>query len=247
MPTDAADVIVIGAGAAGLAAAHALGAAGLRVLILEARARHGGRILTHRHPPNPRPIELGAEFLHGPAAETRALITQGGLRTVDVAGRRWQHSAAGLRPLDDFWQRLHRVMRYLPDSTRPDESFAQFLERAPGGRGAARDRRLARQFVEGFQAADPAVISSRSLAAGSDPSDAADDQALGRVLDGYDRVLDVLAQPLARRMRYRAVVEMVRWERGRVEVVARVGASRRARTYRAAALVITVPAAVLRA
>ena len=41
------DVLIIGAGAAGLAAARELSCAGLRVIILEARDRIGGRINTH--------------------------------------------------------------------------------------------------------------------------------------------------------------------------------------------------------
>jgi monoamine oxidase len=40
-----ADVIVIGAGAAGLAAARSIGRRTLRVLVLEARDRIGGRVL----------------------------------------------------------------------------------------------------------------------------------------------------------------------------------------------------------
>jgi len=59
-----ADVIIIGAGASGLAAARGLIRAGNRVLVLEARERIGGRVYTH--PADLQaPIELGAEFVHG--------------------------------------------------------------------------------------------------------------------------------------------------------------------------------------
>ena len=44
------EVIVIGAGIAGLSAARALAEAGKRVLVLEARDRIGGRIETVRDP-----------------------------------------------------------------------------------------------------------------------------------------------------------------------------------------------------
>jgi phytoene dehydrogenase-like protein len=60
-----ADVIVIGAGAAGLSAATALGQAGLPVTVLEATERIGGRIFTLRDPVCQAPVELGAEFVHG--------------------------------------------------------------------------------------------------------------------------------------------------------------------------------------
>jgi monoamine oxidase len=59
------DVIVVGAGIAGLSAALALTRAGLSVVILEARDRVGGRIFTHWDEKVNAPVELGAEFIHG--------------------------------------------------------------------------------------------------------------------------------------------------------------------------------------
>ena len=58
------DVIVIGAGIAGLAAARTLAEAGERVALIEARDRAGGRILTVPAADGGLPVELGAEFIH---------------------------------------------------------------------------------------------------------------------------------------------------------------------------------------
>jgi monoamine oxidase len=66
------EVIVIGGGAAGLAAADALARGGRRVLLLEARRRLGGRIWTRRPRGWAWPVELGAEFIHGRAPEILA-------------------------------------------------------------------------------------------------------------------------------------------------------------------------------
>ena len=69
-----ADVIVIGAGIAGLAATQRLAAAGMNVLVLEARERLGGRIFTQHH--NGYPVELGAEFVHGRPPEIGTPLSQ---------------------------------------------------------------------------------------------------------------------------------------------------------------------------
>ena len=57
------DVLIIGAGLAGLACARRLKSSGKTVVVLEARQRLGGRILTSRQ--LGYPIDLGASWLHG--------------------------------------------------------------------------------------------------------------------------------------------------------------------------------------
>ncbi len=57
------DVVVIGAGAAGLAAAATLTAAGRSVVVVEAGSRIGGRIRSHRGPAG-AVWELGAQVMH---------------------------------------------------------------------------------------------------------------------------------------------------------------------------------------
>jgi len=91
------DVIVIGAGVSGLAAARALRERGVRVEVLEARDRIGGRIFTYRDPRAPAPIELGAEFIHGSAPETMAIVRAAGLLAVDIPDNRWEPMRSGHR------------------------------------------------------------------------------------------------------------------------------------------------------
>src|SRR3954447_8311505 len=58
-----ADVVVIGAGAAGVAAARRLMAAQIPALVLEARTRVGGRAWTMREPSG-LALDLGCGWLH---------------------------------------------------------------------------------------------------------------------------------------------------------------------------------------
>src|SRR4051794_34645742 len=69
---------------AGLASARQLAEAGLRVTLLEAGSRVGGRILTVRH--DDEVIELGAEFIHGRPPELWSLLEEAGLEAYELAG-----------------------------------------------------------------------------------------------------------------------------------------------------------------
>ena len=239
------DVAVIGAGAAGLAAARKLKSEGFEVVVLEARERIGGRVFTHRDPETPVPVELGAEFIHGSAEELGEVVGNARLTTHDIGGTRWQTFGKSLRKLD-FWDRLDRVMRKL-EKRKPDRSFAEFLARKPGGRKLAVDRKLAEQFVEGFHAADPELISERALADGGSPGDDTRDRRIGRVADGYDRVIEWLAAPLSAEIHRGAVVTRIRWAPRSVSIETARPDGLPASGVEARAAVVAVPLGVLKA
>src|SRR5690348_760725 len=71
-----ADVVVIGAGFAGLVAARELGRAGLGVIVLEARDRVGGRTWTDRRLGHD--LELGGTWVHWVQPHTWAEMTRYG-------------------------------------------------------------------------------------------------------------------------------------------------------------------------
>ena len=68
------DVVVVGAGAAGLAAAAQMSEAGARVIVVEARARAGGRILTRR----PQRHRCGSHRERTPRREASPPLVRGG-------------------------------------------------------------------------------------------------------------------------------------------------------------------------
>lgn len=247
MSSTTADVVVIGAGVAGLEAARVLHDAGLNVVVLEARERIGGRIFTLRDPELPVGIELGAEFVHGSAPELREIARAAALTVCDVAGERWQSKTGALRPLgDEFWAELESVMSRLRKQRRHDRSFAEFLSSKPGGARLAHSRRLARQWVEGFQAADPERASESALADGGSPGDDIRERRIGRVLDGYDSVPRWIARALLDRVRLGAVVTAVDWSAGKVR--ATIAAPQgNGSVVEARAAIVTVPIGVLRA
>ena len=216
--TERADVVVIGAGAAGLAAARALLESEVQPLVLEARDRIGGRMLTRRDPELPVAVELGAEFIHGSATEIDEIAHAAHLLSYDIHGQRYTVERGRFRPLVDFWHQLDRVMRRLDARRSPDRSFQSFLDARPGGRSLAEERRLAAQYVSGFHAADLARISERALADGGSPRGDVREARIGRLIDGYDRVAEWLASGFADRIRLGAVVRRVEWERGAVAI-----------------------------
>ena len=240
------DVVVVGAGVAGLAAASRLAEAGTSVVVLEARDRIGGRILTIRDNRLPLPVELGAEFVHGSAEEVTDIVHRERLVICDVRGERWRANGGSLSPMDgdDFWTRLTGVMQRLDPRRTPDRSLLDFFATKPGGRTHARDRRLALEFVEGFHAADPARLSERSIANGGIPEEP-EEQRQARVLNGYDRVPGALAAPLGDRVRLSRTVHHVAWEPGHVEVHHRESGSGTSGTrIDARAAIISIPLGV---
>jgi len=241
------DVVIIGAGAAGIAAGRDLHDQGVRFVVLEGRERIGGRVWMHHDPRTPVAIELGAEFIHGSAEEIEKVLRDARLPVVDIAGRRWMVSGTRWTPLDDFWDRLCRVMTLLDDGKKRDRSFQEFLDTHPGGRRLARDRKLARQFVEGFHAADPRLISTRALAQSGTPGEEVRETRLAHVVDGYDRLIEWMAAPLADRIRLGAIVTRVKWTRGTAIVEVMHVDGRNRFEIEARAVLVTVPLGVLQA
>lgn len=239
-----ADVAVVGAGVAGLAAARELRRSGLTVVVLEARDRIGGRILTVRDPRLPLPVELGAEFVHGAAPLTYRFLAEAGLTTCDLAGDHWQ-ARRGKVARTEVWDPIDRILRRI-DRRAPDRSFDDFLA-SLGGRARAGDRRAARAFVEGFHAADPAAIGVRSLAPASEGL--ASDRAtqIARVHGGYDQLPRWLACELEGEVRLRAPVAAIEWRRGHVQVTVRRATRPAVGRLGARAAIVTVPVGVLAA
>jgi len=236
------DVIVVGAGAAGLAAAVELVDAGRSVLLLEARSRLGGRIRTERPAGWPLPVELGAEFVHGRSEELFEILEEAGLVVVRLPSMHLYRQGGHFRHLEDAWDLFEALTRRMRTSG-PDRSVAEFL-RAQRSLSAI-DRKLFTSFVEGYDAAPVVRASEHSLSTAGEGPDTADDWSQFRIVSGYDGVIRWLRSRLENgrcQIRRSAVVRTVRWRRGRVDVVTAGGERHRARRA-----IFTVSAGVLQA
>ena len=237
------DVIVVGGGVSGLAAAGHLARAGGRVRLLEARGRLGGRILSLKHGAWGAGVELGAEFVHGGNADLHALLKRDGIRTRPVQANMWLSLNGHLALMPHYWDDIGRIAGRIP---RRDHgwSFQQFLHRE-GSELPPLDRELIRIYVESFNAASAGRISAHALRdhrAGADTTDL-------KLRGTYDAVVRSLRKEWpARRvdLRLQAIVTEIRWRPGHVTVRTRSRAGGPIQTHEARAAVITLPLGVLK-
>ncbi|HEY7374482.1 MAG TPA: NAD(P)/FAD-dependent oxidoreductase [Polyangia bacterium] len=244
-----ADVVVVGGGVAGLEAARRLVQARLDVTVLEARPRLGGRIDTLRLPGWPAPVEAGAEFVHGRPPNLMRALAAAGARLGLQRPRHQRPRRDGGDLSGKVWMQAQAVLDDLP---REDVAVIDVLRRPEFARRlspAAREMVIG--FVEGFNASDVTRVSARGLAEQADATKAEGGDAAHRVRDGYDRLVNHLAAPLARRagaLRLATVVTEVRWRGGgAVELVARGALGGPPGRVRARAALITLPLGVLQA
>lgn len=238
-----ADVLVVGAGIAGLAAAERLAAAGRRVLVLEARERIGGRIHTAHDPDFDTPIELGAEFVHGHPPALMALIESLGLSVAPRAERHQHGPGAPAPPLPDLHAALDRLLA--DADTAQDRTVADLVRERRSTIGDAEVLETATRYIEGFHAADLSLMGSRSLAQ-NEGAGGEDGEEIHRIPQGYGELITRLADRTDHdrcEIRLGAAVTGVRWRPG--EVRASVASTVGPDEVVASRMVLTVPLPML--
>lgn len=235
------DALIIGAGAAGLAAAHSLREAGRDVVVLEARDRIGGRVWTD-YAAGPAPVERGAEFIHGRRVLTWRLVRSAGLRArrfetwlgrrVVLDGRRlvgmpW----LALRP------DLHAALRLEAGLARYHGEDAPLAAWVDAQHPPPLARHLLDLRIAHAACGTPAGLSLAELA--HDARVGTADASNWKLPAGYRRALDGLAPGVP--IRLNTPVETLRWDAGGVEAVTVAG------SFRARRAVVTAPLALLKA
>jgi len=235
MNTDC-DILVIGAGAAGLSCAQTLGRAGKRVIVLEADDRIGGRVRTSRER---GVVETGAEFIHGEHAATWDIVREENLATAEwrpgASSSRIFSSGEGVRTDSEaLLAEMRSVEEGAYDYRGPELSYAEFLAQKPGSKEA---HFFAARHIGDLEGADASQLSVAALT--SEDALATNGPRNFWVTDGYDRVIAALARDIDVRISH--VVTDIAWEGGAVRVTCANGV-----TLSAAKLIFTLPIGVLK-
>jgi monoamine oxidase len=230
------DVIIIGAGVAGLSAAKVLREAGKKIVILEARSRIGGRIFTKRQVRFPHAIELGAEFIHGLPEKTMDLLPKLNEVVYQVADINHQLKTQSLFCIEKVWEDVIEVFDAI-NRNKKDETFAEYLEKS---RFHPEKKKMAKLFVEGFNAADSTIVSSHSVKPLAKELED-DGTKMFRFLNGYDCIVSGLASN-NKCIHLNSIVNHVRWKKNLVEISTTAG-----KKWKAKKLIISVPLGVLKA
>lgn len=228
------DVLIVGAGAAGLMAARALVAAGKTCVVVEARERAGGRIYTVNHPGFDLPIDLGAEFIHGDLPLTKRLLTEADIGWFATEGDVWKTKNGAWTRDADFsgeFTGLETAFAALEE----DIPVGTFLEKHvfnPGQQAAIK------RYTEGYNAASVTTASTFALRA----TLAEQDSEQSRVQGGYSGLINFLLDDLKHqgaRVHFSSPIDAVYWQEGFVE------ATGNGIKWTAEKIIITVPLGVL--
>jgi monoamine oxidase len=231
------DALIIGGGIAGLTAARHLTEAGLRVTLLEARDRLGGRIYTHHTAQFP--VELGAEFVHGRPEEILGLAAEAAAPIVPVQGSFRRKIGGAWADAGHLMEEVDQLFAKLP-AGEPDQSFQYYLDRS-GTNEKVKQQAL--RYVEGFHAAEPSLISARSLVRDSRAEEAIEGDHQYRIASGYESLVQAVADRIEQercKIVMNSAVNQIVWRQG--QVIARTPATE----YQAPRAIVTLPLGVLK-
>jgi monoamine oxidase len=230
------DVLIIGAGIAGLSAARHLTEAGLRVKLLEARNRLGGRIYTQQTAQYP--VEMGAEFIHGRPQEILGLAAEAGVPIVPIQGNFRRKTHGVWADAADMMEQVSQLFAEM-SADEPDQSFQSYIDHSTASYEA---KQQALRYVGGFHAANPALISVHSLIRDGRAEEAIDGDHQYRVATGYENLVRAMADRIIQQrcdILMETIVKEIVWRKD--AVVARTATAE----FHATRAIISLPLGVL--
>ena len=224
------DVLIVGAGAAGLMAARILSGAGRQVAVLEARGKCGGRIQTIQGDFS-NPVDAGAEFVHGNLPLTLSLLNEAGLEFYATDGELFQYRNGQLLRRRDFIEHAGELLQKIR-SLKQDISVAELLNLFKGEKYESMKVSV-QQYTEGYNAANIEKASAFALAEDWEGSE----EEQYRIRSGYGPLVEYLENDCRQKgcaFYFNTAVDRVQFDTG---VAANCGAIR----YSAKNILITVP------
>ena len=234
------DVIIVGAGAAGLSAAEVLSRSEKSLYILEARDRIGGRIHTIKDEGFSYPAEAGAEFMHGELPLTKALMKEARVSYRAGHGRVWNvinNRLSGGKFFDEGWNELMEGLQQLEQ----DITIGEFLEKYFSDPKHESLVQSVKGFVQGYDAADVNKVSAMALAEEWNSGDVKGYRPIG----GYSQLMEFLLKEIEQHngiLELSSVVRKIRWKPGEIEIETNKG-----ETFVSQKILITVPISILKA
>ncbi len=238
------DVIIVGAGVAGLAAAQRLTARGARVLILEARNRIGGRVWTDSR--LGFPLEMGAQWIHGTKNNPIATMAkQNNLSTritdferVTTFNEQGEISSRLEQEIETQFEDLTERIDNHPSRDDSSQNLRSTINAVkPSLRlNAMQDRNLEYSInanIEHEYAEDVENLSTRFY--DDSDEDQGDDLMLQK---GYSQIPQILAR--GQEIRFETIVSSVEYNAGGVKITTNQG------VFEATEAIITVPLGVLK-
>jgi monoamine oxidase len=235
------DILIIGAGASGLAAGYELSLVNKKVAVLEARDRIGGRIHSIEDERFKQIVETGAEFIHGKLPVTFNLLNKAKIKYHSAEGKIWEVENGEICRKKDFITGWGKLMKQL-SSLKKDIPFSEFLNTNFLAEEDKELKESALKFVQGYNAADAAKASSLALL---DEWENQDDDHQGRIDNGYAALMNFLADKIKKRASEiftAAVVKTIKWQKGKAEVITSDD-----RKFLASKVLITIPLGVWQA
>jgi monoamine oxidase len=235
------DVIIVGAGAAGLMAAYTLIKAGKTVTILEARDRIGGRIYKSHNPLFSDTVELGAEFIHGNLPVTLDLLKEANIKTRGVSFEMWQYQNNKFEQSEEFVEGWDRFLEKV-NAVDNDMTLQAFLEENFEGKQFDTMRSQIENYVAGYDTAD---VNDASVFALRNEWNHEGEDAQHRVAGGYDSMIRYLEQTCIKggaQIELDNIVKQITWSDDEVKVTTTTGS-----VYSAAKIIIAMPLGVLQA
>lgn len=235
------DIVVIGAGLAGLTAAWELDKAGHRVTVLEARGRVGGRTWSERLG-NGEVTERGGEYIFPTEFAIRRLAAEVGVPIMSHAVRYGRRTVNG---------RVISFAELAETGARVRATLASMLE--DGETGVSLERAFAEALGEGYRldpvyrrtttstAADPALVSAQAVLLHESSTAGGYIEDGGHLVGGNQSLTLELARRLGNRVRLEQPVVRVEQSASRVQLGLADGGS-----IDADAAVISVPLPLLR-